>query len=272
MSLILSKLWAAAKLNIGSIVFTSVALAFVVAGLAIAGSHWEWLRTDGTAAASNGDTLRNVGILIGLLVAFVFGLWRAWLQGLQTNASQEQVKTAQHQAATAREGQLNDQYQRGAEMLGSGILAVRLGGIYTLQRLAEDHADLYHIQIMQLFCAFAKNPTDPITANIWEELRGSGSTEWPRLRADLQAIISFIGLRGIVARTMELSTEFTVDLSETRLNGADMSGLDMTGVRFFETELIDANMTETILAEAELTGSNLYKAVLEDADCSHANL
>ena len=30
---------------------------------------------------------------------------------------------------------------------------------YALQRLAEEHPERYHIQIMRLFCAFVRNPT-----------------------------------------------------------------------------------------------------------------
>ena len=38
-------------------------------------------------------------------------------------------------------------------------LAVRLGGIYALQSLAEEHSEQYHAQIMRLFCAFVRHPT-----------------------------------------------------------------------------------------------------------------
>ena len=51
---------------------------------------------------------------------------------------------------------LNERYQQGAEMLGSDVLAVRLGGIYALQRLAGEHPQQSHIQIMQAFCAFIR--------------------------------------------------------------------------------------------------------------------
>ena len=59
---------------------------------------------------------------------------------------------------TAQEGLLNERYQKGAEMLGSPVLAVRMGGIYALQQLAQDHPDTYHLQVMNLFCAFVRRP------------------------------------------------------------------------------------------------------------------
>ena len=66
---------------------------------------------------------------------------------------------AERQADTARLSLLNERYLKGAEMLGSEVLSVRLGGIYALQRLAEEHPGHYHLQVMNLFCAF-RAPSD----------------------------------------------------------------------------------------------------------------
>ena len=44
-------------------------------------------------------------------------------------------------------------------MLGNDVLSVRLMGgirIIALQRLAEEHPEQYHVQIMRLFCALAR--------------------------------------------------------------------------------------------------------------------
>ena len=43
-------------------------------------------------------------------------------------------------------------------MLGSESLSVRLAGIYSLEWLAKEDPEQYHIQIMQSFCSFATNP------------------------------------------------------------------------------------------------------------------
>ena len=45
-------------------------------------------------------------------------------------------------------------------MLGSAVLSVRLGGIYGLARLAEDHPDQYHVPIFQLLCSFVRRPPE----------------------------------------------------------------------------------------------------------------
>ena len=96
---------------------------------------------------SRSTTARNVGILFFGLIAIWFGIWRGVV-------ADRQAKASQHQAETARSGLLNERYQKGAEMLGSPVLAVRLGGIYALQHLAEDEPEQYqrpnHASVLRL--------------------------------------------------------------------------------------------------------------------------
>ena len=78
-------------------------------------------------------------------------------------------------------------------MLGSEVLSVRLGGIYALQRLAEEWPDQYHIQIMRLFCAFVRLPTR-------DQSLVSGQAEIEPgtplgIRQDVEAVLQMIGSR-----------------------------------------------------------------------------
>ena len=71
----------------------------------------------------------------------------------QAKANQQQAEAALRQAETAlrqaadgagHRDLRNKRYQESSEMLGSDVLAVRLAGIYALQRLAEDHPGIPH--------------------------------------------------------------------------------------------------------------------------------
>ena len=75
---------------------------------------WEWL--NGGESAST--TIRNIALVAAGLIALLLAIWRAVVAELQAN--------------TAQQGLLNERYQKGAEMLGSDVLSVRLGGIYAL--------------------------------------------------------------------------------------------------------------------------------------------
>ena len=124
------------------------AVGLLVFGVVMVCRHWGWIVTE-----SGSTILRNLGLVIGGLIAIGFGIWRGVVADRQAKASQDQAKTSQR-------GLLNERYQKGAEMLGSEVLAVRLGGIYALQHLAEEEPELYHVPIMRLFCAFMRNLPD----------------------------------------------------------------------------------------------------------------
>ena len=133
---------------------------FLLVGIWLTICFWGWLHPEAPTTVSNSETLRNVGFLIGGALAFMFAAWRGWVAERQADAAQRQAETALRQAETADRGLLNDRYQKAAEMLGSNVIAVRLGGIYALQGLAERHPEEYHVPVMQQLCSFVRHPTE----------------------------------------------------------------------------------------------------------------
>ena len=101
--------------------------------------YWADLRDDSEPLAV---TIRNVTLAIATITGVIIAIWRS--------------SVAERQADTAQQSLLNERYQQGAEMLGSGILTVRLGGIYALQSLAEDYPKQYHVQAMKLLSTFVR--------------------------------------------------------------------------------------------------------------------
>ena len=136
---------------------------------------WDWLR-DGESGST---TIRNIGLLIGAAIAMVLAVWRSRVAG--------------RQAATAERGLLNDRFQKGAEMLGSDVLAVRIGGIYGLRHLAREHPQQYHVQVMRLFCSFVRNTSPSVNLNEDGRAvngchrRSSGTPSPPRTRHQVLA-------------------------------------------------------------------------------------
>ena len=243
-----------------SVLFSVIAIVLLAAGIGATKLFWGWLHPDEPTDVSNSETLRNVGLLIGGALAFVFAGWRAWVAERQANAAQAQVDTAQDQAATAQQTLLNEQYQRSAEMLGDDGLSVRMGGIYALGRLAEEHPVDYHLQVMQLLCAFVRNPTNfkaPVSVSqalLYEDV--------PRLRDDIQAAVTAIGTRSQIGRQLEWDNAFTLDL-----NGSYLVSADMRGAAFER-----ADLRKTTLAYGDLGGAGLSRVTLTDADMQYAEL
>ena len=141
--------------------------ALLTTGILLSWVYWEDLRGDHESLST---TIRNLAFVIGGIIAIVLAVWRSVV--------------AERQANTAQRSLLNERYQKGAEMLGNDVLSVRLGGVYALQRLAEEDSKQYHIQVMRLFCAFVSDPQK-------ESVKGVETSEGNRVvpcRQDIQAM------------------------------------------------------------------------------------
>ena len=214
------------------------------AGILVSWTCWEFLH--GTEASPS-TTIRNMSFVVGGIVALFFALWRSRL--------------AERQADTGQRGLLNERYQKGAEMLGSGVLSVRMGGIYALQRLAEDNPKEYAIQILGLFCAFVRHPT-----------RDESTTQSPdneteeHLREDVGAIMAFIGYRNQSIINIEKETDFRLDLRD-----ANLYHIHLRGANLSKAILNGANLSKANLARADLSLTQLENANLSDVSADHAN-
>ena len=234
--------------------------AVLVIGALLSWRFWEELGHDEESLST---TVRNLGIVIAGVIALPLAIWRSIV--------------AQRQASTAQQDLLNQRYQQGAEMLGSEVLTVRLGGIYVLQRLAEEHPKQYHVQIMRLLCAFVRHP---ITGKRDDIMIDAGET--PHRREDVQAVMTAIsachpkqvklekdvkyrlGLTGAVLSGVVLRDG---NLSDARLGGAVLSGAKLSGAILSGTLLLGADLSNALLGRA-----NLSSAILRDANLSNASL
>ena len=224
-----------------------------VINIALVISFWDSLTPGSAETISRSETMRNLALIIGGFLALVFALWRARVAGRQADAARGQVETA-------RQGLLNERYQRATEMLGSDVLAVRLGGIYALQQLALQHAETYHVQVMRLFCAFVRNPPKDELLDQWTFFEG----EWnsPVVREDVQAAITAIGTRNADQIHLEIESGFVLDLRRARLKLAHLQ----------QHRLDHANLSSADFQQANLEGVSLENATLDNADLSRCNL
>ena len=237
----------------------AIAHVIVVAALALAdwpldwrSSLWAWLGTQsGGALETNSTTLRNVGFIVAGLLALVFAYWRSVVADRQARASEQQ-------AGTAERSLLNERYQKGAEMLGSPILSVRLGGIFALKGLAAKYPLQYHTLVMDLLCTFVRYPTpdERADADMFENLKESYQN--PNLRGDLQAVLNIIVERSEEMVAIERGQKYYINLDyanlfmayfdDANLNHASLRGTDLTGAF-----LLGANLRHAFLDEAILT-------------------
>ena len=255
----------------GILWFAAFAAVLLGIGVSLLIGFWDWM----SGSESPSTTIRNFALVIAGALALPLAIWRGIV--------------AERQVAVAQQGLLHDRYQKSAEMLGSDLLSVRLGGIYALVSLAQEHPGKYHIEIMRLFCAFVRNPTTDASA----QAKNSPGRKYPRLREDVQAAVTAIATRSDAGLRHEKMTEgFRIDLSGAdllaadllqanlsnsnlwgtnmegaSLSGANLSGSDLTCARLHYANLINAN-----LAGSRLTSAELVHAVAQHADLSRASL
>ena len=261
-------------LKSGSFWFAFSAALLLLAGILLSVGFWGWLHPTAPTTVSNSETLRNVGLLIGGVLAFVFALWRGWV-------AERQASAAQRQADTAQQSLLNERYERGAEMLGSEVLSVRLAGIYALRLLAEEHPEQYHISIMQLFCAFVVQSSKEGDTSADQTTLGeiadhaaifAGPDSTIPLRMDIQATMDAICVRSTRGIAIERQSWFRLGLSSANLSGVRLMDADL-----FRAVLTDADLSGAVLANADLAfawldGANLSGADLWDTNLSSAAL
>lgn len=173
--------------------------------------------------------------------------------------SGQSLRSTEQQYSLSEQGQVTDRFTKAVEQLGSEKPDVRLGSIYSLERLAQDSpAD--HPVILELLTAFVRSHAGSTC---------SQSTPTVSFPADVQAALTVIGRRNV-----KNDGPRSVNLSNTCLKHANLYRANFAGLSLFNTDLTDANLNSINLAAAYLDGANLSGATLStaDTDLSGANL
>lgn len=110
-------------------------------------SYWQ----QGGGGASRSEIFRNFGLLVVAVIGVGFGVWRAWTAYLQAKAANEQARIAE-------QGLFTDRFSTAIEHLGHRELPVRLGGAYALWRLAQDSSEQDLVSVVDILCAFVRDP------------------------------------------------------------------------------------------------------------------
>ena len=270
-------------------------VAVLVVGVFLSWRFWDELRGDQDSLST---TIRNLGLVIGGAIAILLAVWRSIV--------------AERQADTAQQSLLNERYERRAEMLGSDVLSVRLGGIYALQRLAQEHPKEYHVQVLGLLCAFVRHPKEDEGYQRMLAEKNADPKTFSFLREDVQAVMDWIGSRDEARIAIEKDAKFELDLkgadlvhgqfiganlSRAMLQGANLSNanialvnlsdayvnfavlkdakltdVDLTGAKVWNVDLSDSRMFQVLMAGASLDYANLSGATLQDVNLSGARI
>ncbi|PAV10989.1 hypothetical protein ASJ81_11970 [Methanosarcina spelaei] len=163
-------------------------------------------------------------------------------------------KVAQENLKIAQEGQITERFTRAVDQLGNPAIEIRLGGIYALERIANESEKDYW-PIMEILTAYVRKNSsieDPIVL------------QQDKVSLDIQAILTVIGRRNKPFTAKEPSF---LHLSKTYLVGANLGQSNLNDAR-----LGYANLTDAFLRLANLSQAVLYRTKLTDSRLKHTNL
>jgi len=199
------------------------------------------------------------------------------------------VALARHFAQTNadRQRRITESFSKAAEQLGSDKLEVRLGGIYSLERISKESPDDYWT-VMENLTAFVRersrrNEAERTSQDFeqrisrrayflwWKAGRPEGQAEnfWAEAvkqeefgeppATDIVAVLTVIKRRMELSREREVGNNWRLDLSGAILKRADL----------WEARLEGADLRNAHLEGAILLGAHLEEAHLEGADLSY---
>jgi hypothetical protein len=189
--------------------------------------------------------------------------------------------------ALNRAGQITDRFTRAIDQLGNkDALAVRLGGIYALERIARDSKQ-DHAQVFEVLTAYVREHAARQDINRPQSERPPpGPPPWamPRFGTDLQAVLTVIGRRTLAHEddgpaALHLSytdlrhaTLARGQFSHVNLLRADLGSADCQRAKLAEAILFGADLRETDLMGASLTGALMADTLCQQASFKGADL
>jgi hypothetical protein len=248
--------------------------------------------------ATRASLNQSIGIGVQSLtgIAVIVGGYVAW-QKLRIDreiaentlsSTQETLRLSQENAANSlrhtqetlrlsEDGQITGRFTHAIDQLGSDNLAIRLGAIHALERIARDSArDLW--QIMEILTAFVRetsvlNPPEEVATREKAMVKKSF-----KLRADLQAALNTIGRCNAY---VDDSIEQELDLSGANLSGgrfkefvqkATFQNVDFSGSTLKQAIFEEVNLQKTSFVTADLQGALFVSCILSNAQLVGADL
>jgi uncharacterized protein YjbI with pentapeptide repeats len=153
---------------------------------------------------------------------------------------------------------ITERFTRSIEQLGNTEETIRIGGIYALERIAND-SPRDGWTIMEVLSSFVRGK---------QNIKGQDPAQLVAIRTDAQA-----ALTAIARRKIDLKNEDRyLDLSLTNLREADLSGANLDRAKLNSSSLIQADLRAAHLNNANLSHANLNSANLTQAKLDRANL
>ncbi|WP_349308003.1 pentapeptide repeat-containing protein [Pseudofrankia sp. BMG5.36] len=173
-------------------------------------------------------------------------------------------------------------YTRAVDQIGSEIITVRLGGIYALERIAEDSPPDQRT-VVEVLSAFIRVRSTALSQRLAARAGTDGESPTPTYpAADIRAamqVLARLPVREKVPRCDLTGTDLAgpaslahLTLTDANLADAWLSGADLNGAVLSGTNLTNARLRGADLTGAWLDGANLTNARLSGANLTNTLL
>lgn len=197
--------------------------------------------------ATGAQLFLGLGVLVGIYLTY------------------RRIRAAERQAVNAEQGQITERFTRAIEQLGEagdGNLAIRLGGIYALERIMRD-SDNDFATVQEVLTAFVREET---TKRVYVADDPDRVLLRREPRTDIQAALTVLGRN----TTRNQETTARIGLQRAYLMGANLVGAhleraDLWGAKLTGAHLGSANLRDADLSGAHLADAKLGRACLEGA-------
>jgi len=195
-------------------------------------------------------------------IAVLFGVYQTW----------QRISIAEDNLRVSQEGQITERFTRAIDQLGSKKLEIRLGGIYALERIANE-SDKDYWQIMEILSYYIRSNSH---ANIDiidnEEITNKFEEYLDRklmISYDIRAILIVIKRRKYFFKAGEPER---LELREAYLRLANLSKAHLEGSYLYDSDLIGAHLGGAYLNGVYLGGARLNWAYCNEAHFEEAHL
>jgi uncharacterized protein YjbI with pentapeptide repeats len=185
------------------------------------------------------------------------------------------MRAHQDTLAVTRRGQVTERFTTAVAQLASDELHVRLGGIYSLEQIARDSAELYSpiVEILTSYVRVRAHGEPPRNGDGWRNHlspKGLPTTDgrYTPLKPDLRAILTIMSRIG---RTLD-PKDHSFNLTQADMRGIDLAGLPLWNADLSSAQLDQASLYATDLRQANLSGAHLSQALAWAADLEQAVL
>jgi uncharacterized protein YjbI with pentapeptide repeats len=232
------------------------------------GVAWHWY-------SDNATVINPIGAFVGAVAAFITAAALAWagVQNARTAARRHEEQTK-----ADRERRITESFSKATEQLASEKIEVRLGGIYTFERISRESPDDYWV-VMETLTAFVREHArwkepDKIASETLVSLYEDESSEAlrPEPATDIAAALTVIARRHDLNRDRERLDFGGSDLRGAKLDHAHLEGAYLRETHLEGAHLWDAHLEVAWLLNAHLQGANLVEAHLEKACLDEADL